>query len=117
MPPNHRFVKGWSPDYFVGKGSLIGPHTTEVFRQIFARYKHPEQAYKACMGVLALARQYTPERLEAASTRALHFQSPSYRTLKNILTQGLDQQPIAGEPAQQPLPFTHDNVRGSAYYR
>jgi hypothetical protein len=117
MPPNHRFVKGWSPDYFIGKGSLIGPHITEVFRQIFARYKHPEQAYKACMGVLALAKQYTPERLEAAATRALHFQSPSYRTLKNILVQGLDQQPIAGAAEQQPLPFTHNNVRGATYYQ
>lgn len=62
MPPHHRFVKGWSPDYFIGKGSLIGPQTTEVFRQIFARYKHPEQAYKSCLGVLALAKQYTDRK-------------------------------------------------------
>ncbi len=117
MPPNHRFVKGWSPDYFIGKGSLIGPQVTEVFRQIFARYKHPEQAYKSCLGVLALAKQYTPERLEAAAARALHFQSPNYRTLKAILTQGLDQQPLAGTPAQPALPLTHEQVRGADYYR
>jgi transposase len=117
MPPNHRFVRGWSPDYFIGKGSLIGPRTTTVIREIFARYKHPEQAYKACLGLLALAKHYTPERLEAAAARALHFRAPSYRTLKAILTQGLDQQPLDGaQPDQHPLPFTHENVRGADYY-
>jgi transposase len=119
MPPHHRFVQGWSPDYFLGKGSLIGPQTTEVFRQIFARYKHPEQAYKSCLGVLALATHYTPERLEAASTRALHYQSPTYRTLKAILQQSLDQQPLTGASDQQALalPFTHEHVRGPEYYQ
>lgn len=118
MPPNHRFVKGWSPDYFLGKGSLIGPQTTTVIREIFARYKHPEQAYKACLGLLALAKTYTPERLEAAALRALHFRAPSYRTLKSILTQGLDQQPLDAvqNPTQRALPFTHENVRGADYY-
>lgn len=117
MPPNHRFVLGWSPEYFLGKGSLIGPQTTEVFRQIFVRYKHPEHAYKSCLGVLALAKHYTPARLEAAAMRALHFRSPNYRTLKAILTQGLDQQPLAETSAQPALPFTHDHVRGAEYYQ
>lgn len=118
MPSNHRFVHGWSPDYFIGKGSLIGPQTTAVIRDIFARYKHPEQAYKACLGILALAQHYTPARLEAAATRALHYRAASYRTLKTILHQGLDQHPLEDPPApQRPLPFTHDNVRGAAYYQ
>lgn len=117
MPPNHRFVKGWTPDYFIGKGSLIGPQITEVFRQIFARYKHPEQAYKSCLGVLALAKQYTPERLEAAAARALHFKTPNYQTLKAILQQGLDAQPLVDIPDPPSLPLTHEHVRGPEYYQ
>ena len=117
MPPNHRWVKGWSPDYFLGRGSLIGPQTTEVVRQIFARAKHPEQAYKSCLGLLALAKQYTPARLEAAAARALHFRAARYRTVKDILDQGLDALPLV-TPTEPDIPaFTHDNVRGSAYYR
>jgi hypothetical protein len=117
MPPNHRWVKGWSPDYFLGRGSLIGPQTTEVVRQIFARAKHPEQAYKSCLGLLALAKQYTPARLEAAAARALHFRAARYRTVKDILDQGLDALPLV-TPAEPDIPaFTHDNVRGPAYYR
>lgn len=119
MPPHHRFVKGWTPEYFIGKGSLIGPQTTAVIRQIIARYKHPEQAYKSCLGVLNLAKQYSPERLEVAAARALHFKAPTYQTLKAILLQGLDRQPLTGAPApdQTSLPFTHDNVRGADYYQ
>jgi transposase len=119
MPPHHRFVKGWSPEYFIGKGSLIGAQTAAVLRQIITRYKHPEQAYKSCLGVLNLAKQYSPERLEAAATRALHFQTPTYQTLKTILLHGLDQQPLAGAPTpgQDPLPFLHAHVRGADYYQ
>jgi transposase len=118
MPPNHRFVKGWSPEYFIGKGTLIGHHTTEVIRQIILRYKHPEQAYKSCLGLLNLDKQYNSERLEAAAARAIYFKMPNYRTVKDILLQGLDQQPLpdATTPDHAALPFTHENVRGAEYY-
>lgn len=69
--------------------------------------------------MLNLAKQYTPERLEAAAARALHFQTPTYQTLKAILQQALDQQPLEGAaaPDQGQLPLLHDNVRGPAYYQ
>lgn len=117
MPPNHRFVKGWSPEWFISKGDVIGPHTAAAIREIFTRYKHPEQAYKSCMGVLNLARQYTPVRLEAAAARALHFRTPSYKSLKSILVQDLDQLPLeerADAPCRLP---SHDNIRGASYYQ
>ena len=119
MPPHHRYVKGWSPEYFIGKGSLIGSQTAEVMRQILRRYKHPEQAYKSCLGVLNLAKQYPPERVEAAAARAVHFRTPTYQALKAILQQGLDQQPLDGVPTadQGRLPLVHEHVRGAAYYQ
>jgi len=119
MPPNHQFIKGWSPEYFIGKGTLIGHHTTEVIKHIIQRYKHPEQAYKSCLGLLNLDKQYGPERLEAASTRAIYFEAPNYRTVKDILLQGLDQQPLPDTttPDQAVLPFIHENVRGAEYYK
>jgi hypothetical protein len=40
----------------------------------------------------------------------------SYRSMHSILTQGLDQVPIAAVAAATHLPPTHDNVRGAAYY-
>ncbi|OPZ86290.1 MAG: hypothetical protein BWY76_01022 [bacterium ADurb.Bin429] len=37
--------------------------------------------------------------------------------LRVARTQGLDQQPLAGTPAQPALPLTHEQVRGADYYR
>jgi hypothetical protein len=77
---------------------------------------HPEQGYRACLGLKRLARQYTPQRLEAACTRALAIRSPSYRSVASILKNWLDRQPSLFAPAAtSPLP-THENVRGPDYY-
>ena len=114
MPPHHRFVKGWSPDYFIGKGSLIGPQTTEVFRQIFARYKHPEQAYKSCLGVLALAKQYTPERLEAAADPCVTLPIAQVSDAQSDSAAGT--RSTAARSTSGPassLPFTHEHVRAA----
>lgn len=51
--------------------------------------------------LLALRDRYGDERLEAACVRAWRFDDPSYKTVKHILQQGLDQ---AVEPAPSPSP-------------
>ena len=56
-------------------------------------------------------------RLEAACRRALHFGIPSYKGVKNILANRLDEQPLEAE-VQLTLPLSsHANVRGKTYYR
>jgi transposase len=76
---------------------------------------HPEQGYRACLGLQGLARRYGQQRLEAACARALSIRSPSYLSIKSILASGLDRQPLPGKPLQATLPL-HENVRGSDYY-
>ena len=41
--------------------------------------------------------------------------SRTYRTVKSILDNGMDRQPLPGKPIQTSLPL-HENVRGSDYY-
>jgi len=48
---------------------------------------------RAVQGLLRLADQFGRGRLDAACSRALNFGTPSYRTIKQILKTGLDQQP------------------------
>ena len=43
-------------------------------------------------GVIRLSDQYGRRRLEAACARAVSFGAPQYRAVKQILSQGLDQQ-------------------------
>ena len=53
-------------------------------------------------------------RMEAACARALQLSAPSYRTVQNILSSGVDRLPVeTSEPAGLPA---HPNIRGSAYY-
>ena len=76
--------------------------------------RHPQQAYRACLGILRLAREVGRDRLEAACARAIAINASTYKSVASILKHGLDRQP---EPAKQStLPFDHANVRGSHYY-
>jgi len=81
---------------------------------------HPEQGYRACLGLLNLAKQVTAARLEAACRRALAIGSPTRKSIKSILDAKLDAHPDLF-PATAPLPATtaptHTNVRGAAYFR
>jgi hypothetical protein len=44
--------------------------------------------------LLRLRHQFSDARLEAACQRALHFDDPAYKTVKRILTQGLEREPL-----------------------
>jgi hypothetical protein len=44
--------------------------------------------------LLRLRQKFSDERLEAACERALLFGDPAYKTVKRILTQGLENQPV-----------------------
>lgn len=53
-------------------------------------------------GILHLAEKYPKERMNLAARRALHYQVLSYRSFKNILESGLDNQPLQAV-SQPPL--------------
>ena len=77
---------------------------------------HPEQGYRACLGLLALARQYGNSRLEAASALAVKLQSPSRKSVQSILKTGRDQHPVAPTAELELDLPAHLNVRGPTYY-
>ena len=115
MPANHRHYAEWSPDRFLRWAEEIGPQTRTLIEAALASRRHPQQAYRTCLGILGLAKRYTKERLEAASGRALASGIRSYKGIKNILDTGLDQVPLE-EPTSTPLD-PHANIRGPSYYR
>jgi transposase len=67
------------------------------------------------MGILALARRYERERLEAACERALAINAISYSSVRAILKSGLDRTGPANEPVKAAP--RHANIRGGAYYQ
>jgi transposase len=115
MPASHRAHLEWTPQKLIDWGRRIGVSAAAVVTWQLEHRPHPEQGYRACLGLQRLAREYTPARLEAACTRALAIRSPTYRSVASILKNGLDRQPSLFTGPTSPLP-AHENVRGPDYY-
>jgi transposase len=114
-PKAHQKQLEWTPSRIVAWAEKTGPRTAELARRILESKPHPEQGYRACLGLMRLGETYTPERLEAACNRALTIQGISYRSVKSILQSGLDQLPLA-EQMPLTLPQNHEHIRGGLYY-
>jgi transposase len=116
MPASHRAHLEWSPGRLLQWALSVGPHSGELVRHLLESKPHPEQGYRACLGLMRLARQHGPERLEAACARAIAIHAPAYRSVASILKTGLDRQPLPRtEQTELALPV-HANVRGPRYY-
>lgn len=114
-PKAHQRHLEWTPSRLIAWGTDIGPTTGQLVHQILEGYPHPEQGYRACLGLFSLGKRYGPSRLEAACARALTTGTPRYRSVKSILVAGLDRL-SADEPATLVLPPAHAHLRGPAYY-
>ena len=114
MPPAHQMVAGWNAPRLLEWARKLGPHTAAYVEHLMMARRHPQQAYRAAMGVLRLARTYGQPRLEAACERAIAINAHSYRSVLSILKNGLDRQTESA--AQSSLPLDHTNVRGPTYF-
>ena len=116
-PPEHRQFAEWTPERMIEWAAKTGPATAMTAEKIMASRKHPEQGYRACLGILSsLVDSYGAPRVEAACTRALKFNTCSFRSVRSILKSGLDRQNGAADATQASLPF-HGNIRGGEYYQ
>ena len=93
-----------------------GPATAQLVATILASRAHPQQGFRACLGIMRLGRTYTDQRLEAACRRALVLGATSFKSVHSILKNGLDKQPLPETPTQESLPIDHPNIRGGDYY-
>ena len=115
MPESHRQAGEWSPRRLTQWAAKAGPATEKLIRTVLGSRKHPQQAYRSCLGILRLGKAYGDERLEAACRRALILGSCRYKSIESILKNRQDEQPLQ-EQQELPLPESHDNLRGPAYY-
>jgi transposase len=115
MPPEHQFYASWSPARFQAWAAEHGPETEALVTRILQGRRHPQQAYRTCLGILGLAKKYPRARLEAACARANRAQLTTYKGVHNILKNNLDQRPLPAEELEQAMP-THPNIRGEDYY-
>ena len=121
MPPNHQFWKGLTPEKLLLRAAQVGESMALLIQKILDCRRHPEQGYRAALGILNLSSKYGKERLEKAAARALHFGGRRRRDLVSILDAGLDQKAISDDDAQVNRPATppleHHNIRGGMAFK
>jgi len=115
MPSAHRRYADWTPARLRREASDIGPATAGLVELILGAKPHPEQGFRACLGILRLVRGYGVERVEAACQRGIDIGARTYGSIVSILRNNLDRayrpQPVPDAP-----PVEHGNVRGGSYY-
>jgi len=115
MASSHRRFADWTIDRIRRDAALIGQATSALCELILEHKPHPEQGFRACLGILRLAKSFGDRRLEAAAARAIDIGAYTYRSVKSILDHKLDRQPKQTLDANAD-PILHDDIRGSRYY-
>jgi transposase len=114
-PRSHREHLEWTPSRIMNWAQSVGPQTALLFERILSDRPHPEMGYRSCLGIIRLAKVYSPERTEAAAHRALLTGACRYQSVKSILKNSLDRQPLEA-PSPPTAPPGHDNIRGASYF-
>jgi transposase len=115
MPSSHRRYAGWTIDRIRSDAGKIGSATAILCEVILERKRHPEQGFRACLGILRLAKPFGCQRLEAAAAYALEIGAHTYGSLKSILDNNMDRHPPR-KPAGNSASVFHTNIRGPRYY-
>ena len=114
MPSSHRRYADWTPERIQRRANEIGPKTSALIEIILRERTHPEQGFRASIGILRHASNFGHERLEAACGRALDIGARSYTSVTSILKNNLDRQRPA--TATDGPAIVHSNIRGPRYF-
>ena len=110
----HRAHMQWTPERLIHWGASIGVATAALVTRLLETRKHPEHGYRACLGLLALAKRFSRPRLEAACIVALALGTTNSAHVRDILINGRDQAQPSAPGWTSPA---HAHVRGPDYYQ
>jgi transposase len=116
MPKGHQEMAEWTPERIVNWATTVGENTSKLVDALIKRKPHPQQAFRAAMGIFRLGKRYGNDRVEAACRRAYATNAINYSSVESILKHRLDELPLPQDSKQTSLPIFHDNVRGAGYY-
>ena len=115
MPSNHQLVNGWNPHRLISWAEKMGGSVKEFIQLMLDQREHPQQAFKACLGVLNLGKKYDKEAMQLVCKKAIEINSISHRFIANSLknkTYKIEEE----DPGDLKLPF-HENIRGKDNYK
>lgn len=109
-PAGHQAVIELSHERLPQRAEAIGAATAAVIRGQVERRKHRDETLRTSLGILRLAKDFSPAALEEAGRRALQHRTLSYSAILALLK---------APPVQAALPIAaieHSNLRGPQYY-
>jgi transposase len=116
-PKSHQRHLEWTPGRLVRWSTKdVGPQCGQVVATLLKTKPHPEQGYRACLGIMRLRRHYGRDRLEAACRRAVLLDACTYRSIKSILATKADRWPLPSAEEAAGTRIVHENLRGRGYY-
>jgi len=115
MPSSHRRFADWTIERIRREALSVGASTAMLCDLILENRRHPEQGFRACLGIVRLVKSYGRERVEAACLRALEIGARTYGSVKSILANNLDRQAGSKRDPEGPV-VAHANIRGPHYY-
>lgn len=109
-PAGHQAVIELSHERLLQRAEAIGEATAAVIRGQADRRKHRDETLRTSLGILRLAKDFSPAQLEAACRRALWHKTLSYTAVLALL-----KAPVP-PPSLPVVAIAHDNLRGPGYY-
>jgi transposase len=111
-PPRHRAYLALGIGNLLARAERIGAATVAILDQHVRHKKHPGETIRGCLGILRLAEDFSPQRLEQAAVAALALGVFSYRSLRELIDRPTTS-PHSPAPSRLGV---HKNVRGSGYF-
>lgn len=116
MSERHKKTVEWTPQRCRIWAKTIGISTHQIVERMLAKV-HNIHSRRSCMGLLGLAKRYTPQRLELACGYALTIGVNTRKDLLAILTHNMDSLLLAEQDQINTNPIRHDNIRGANNYQ
>lgn len=93
MPPHARAFFRHDRRWCHERALAIGAHCAELIDWLLS--ERIAERLRAAQSVIALAKRYSPARVDVACQRAIAHGSPFYVTVKTMLATGADLDPVA----------------------
>jgi transposase len=115
MPSSHQqYLDGMNPEKLIQRAEQISSEVGLVIKTVLEKQIYPEQAYKACNGILSLIKEVGKDILIKSCSQALEYNALSYMRIRAIAknyshTDVYDTKPTGALPQ-------HENIRGRHQY-
>lgn len=114
MPVKHEKHHQWSAGRLMNWGKDLGDEVLRWVQTQLKQKQHEQQAYRVCLGLLNLSKNYPARRINNACAIANKHQLYRLKQIKSILQSNQDQliREAHANDSLPLLPQVHENIRG-----